>query len=198
MFRAFGLAIWIALCATAAHATDLLESIQTASLDLVSVNGTGGSSGAVLNGVIRNTTRSEIEIDTLLSNPVYFDNGSSGQNMVATQVYLSDMSYYTEGSRSFIKIASGQSVSVVFVAYCADFDLDNPEYSHSLLIADIPADLEAVARKISDYEANAAGFDVTVAAQLALWIARGDSPQSIREKFDFTDQDLALAYEILN
>lgn len=197
MFRAIGLAAWIAIYATASHAADLLGSIQTGSVEVVSVSGTGGSSGTVLRGILRNSTSSNLEIDTILLSPVYFDNGSVGQSMVATQVYLGDMSYYTDGSRSFITLAAGQSASVVFVAYCADFDLDNPETYHSLSVAPMPADLEATARKISSYDAEAAEFDVTVATQIALWVAQGETPAGIREKFDFTDQDLALAYEIL-
>ena len=117
-----GLMAWCVLKASVAHAYDLLTEIQNGRVEIVALSGNGSSSGTSLQGILRNSTGTELELDAYLPNPIFFDNSSSGQNMVATQVYMGDLGYYTEGERSFIVLAPGTEFPVIFVAYCADFD----------------------------------------------------------------------------
>lgn len=181
----------------AARAADLLSEIRKGSIEIVSLRGNGSSSGMALEGALRNRTSGPIELDVRLPNPIYFASGPTTQDMAATQIYSGGGRYSKRDGRSFITLRPGATSSVVFIAYCVDFDLDNPEDFTSFAIADMPPDLAGVMRKISAFEAGQGNRDVTDAAQVALWLSRGETREEIEEKFDFTEADLGAARRML-
>jgi hypothetical protein len=74
------------------------EAISTGDVTLAA-NGNGGSSGSAVTGNLKNNTTNEIRINVILSNGLYLLNSGSGQNMVATQIFLSNGGIYSIGDQ---------------------------------------------------------------------------------------------------
>lgn len=185
------------LLTVAVQAQSLDQLIKSGTIQIITVVGNGSSSGAALDGILLNATNSKVTIDVHLSEPVYFRDSGPGQNMIATQVYSSGGAYEMKGGRSYITIPAKSRLSVIFIAYCADFERDNPSADQRLTIGNLPANLKFAAVKIAAFEAANPTLDTTTASQVALWIAAGVQPGTISRQFDFTQTDLALARRIL-
>ena len=180
--------------------TDLQSSLDSGDIELILIRGKGGSSGFSLDGRIINTSSFTKKIRTHFDRPMYLRNRSSNsrQNMLATQVYRSDRSYFSDGVTSFIELKPNEQADVRFIAYCADFEKENPIGTDSFEIAEIPPHIADIGINITQYEANNSGEDIIVAAQVALWLAQGESPNEIRERFPFSQEDERLARYLIN
>lgn len=175
----------------------LHEALSEGGVAIEAITGTGGSSGMVIEGFLANRSAVDRNINVHLSLPVYLVNDGKGQNMIATQVYGRDGSYFREGIQSFVRVSGNSRAPVVFVAYCADFDKDNPTKADGFSIAEMPPSIEEVALSISQAEQGNPQVDLTIAAQLALWTAQGKSLDAIRERFHFSEFDLDWMDKIL-
>jgi hypothetical protein len=160
--------------------------------------GNGGSSGASIDGYLQNNRTRIIRISIIISAGLYLKNSGSAQNMVATQLYFADGGYYMEDALAFIELEPNSRTPVTLVAFCADFELDNPSSDDSFSRASMPSDLISIAARVSRYMANHPDEDTVTAAQLAFWLTRGETLDSIHKKFDFTSDDAALARRIMN
>lgn len=185
------------LLTLAVQAQSLDQLIHNGTIQIITVAGNGSSSGAALDGILLNATDRTVTIDVHLSEPVYFRNSGPGQNMIATQVYSSGGAYEMKGGRSYITIPAKSRLNVMFIAYCADFERDNPSADERLTIGNLPENLKFAAVKVAAFEAANPTLDTTTASQVALWIAAGVKPETISRQFDFTQNDLALARRIL-
>jgi hypothetical protein len=162
------------------------------------MRGNGSSSGAALEGRIRNTSSNTARANINLIPPVYFENqGSSGQNMIGTQIYLDGGGYYTEGDRQFIEINPNSEVNVMIIAYCADFEKDNPSIGDFFSVSGIPQELVDVTWRIASFEAANPDYDTTVPAQVAIWLSQGELAEDIRQKFSFNANDERLAQQFV-
>jgi hypothetical protein len=124
--------------------TDLSDVIENENVVLKKSKGTGASSGNSVEGVLENQTNREINIEVYLSKPVYLKNLGVGQNMIATQVYNHDGGYFSDGKKSFITLKPNGRSIITFIAYCADFEKDNPTSNESFAIAETPPTLAKV------------------------------------------------------
>ena len=176
----------------------LNDSVEQGIVVIESVSGTGGSSGSVLNAVLVNTTAVAQQILVHIDAPLFFQNRGESQNMVATQVYGRDGTYQRlGGGRPYVEIAAGSELPVTFVAYCADFDKDNPSITDTFDIAPLPQHIATVIRQIGAYE-TANRNDISIAAsQLALCVAQDHTLDDIDEKFEFDTNDEAIMDAIL-
>ncbi len=172
---------------------DLFSEIEGGRVQLESVTGNGGSSGTVINGYLVNEAAAAKRIDVNLSRPLFLINRGSSQNMVVTGVYLSGGQYSTDGRRSFIALRPKSRTAVTFVAYCADFDKDNPSERDRFAVGSIPPVLEPVMANIRAYVIANPGADVTVAAQAAIWLVQRKSISEIRTRFPVTPAEERLA-----
>jgi len=184
---------------SAQNSTDELSLLlATGTLELTSMRGNGSSSGAALEGRIRNTSTNTVRANINLIPPVYFKNqGGSGQDMIGTQIYLDGGSYYTEDDNEFIEINPNSDVTVMIIAYCADFEKDNPSVGDSFSVSGIPQELVEIAWSIASFEAENPDYNTTVPAQVAIWLSQGESVEDIREKFAFNSSDERLAQQLL-
>ena len=176
---------WTALAAQAQTVRDLAQAVASGDVVLVEVTGNGGSSGTALEGVLVNSSARIIRIDVSLKVPLFFRNKGPGQNMLATNVYGRGGSYFRQGGRSFLRLRPRERLQVVLLAYCADFEKDNPTRDSSFRETAIPKKLGSIAAKISAYQKQHPNLDLTVAAQLALWRAQGISLDKIAQRFPF-------------
>ena len=190
----------VALAATAYGedpVVDLHEALARGEVALESVSGTGGSSGTVLQGRLVSGSEAYVAIDVRMAVPMYFRNRGSRQNMVATQLYGRDGSYVSDGERAFVRLGPGERLPIMFVAYCVDFEKDNPTSADVFSVTTIPSEIDRIVRRIAVYERAHPEADTTVAAQLALWVAQGHELKAIRAKFEFAAADLAVMEVIL-
>jgi hypothetical protein len=164
----------------------------------LSVSGNGNCAGPSVEGTIKNNTSTTISIGVNITDCLYLVNSGKGQNMLATNVYLSGLRYITDGISRFIQIEAGVSVGIVFEAYCADFDKDNPTASESFRFSVKPAAVATIAAKIGRYNAINVNADLTKAKQIALWRFQGRSWEEIAEKIEFTSVDWEISTQILN
>lgn len=174
----------------------LTNEIESGNVSIGGVEGTGGSSGLVLDGYIINNTNKELNLDVYLSNAIYFVNKGRGQNMYALGVLERSGKFFRSGKKSFIKLGSKKKVAVKFLSYCADFEKDNPSPGEEFRI-DVPTpNIKPVLSRISEYHQKYPTRDITAAAQVAIWITQGESPSAIRLKLEYSQGDLELAYQL--
>jgi len=176
---------------------DMADLIDAGLVKLLRSNGNGNSSGAAVEGSIQNTSSKPLAIDIVMSRPVYFRNGGRGQNMIASMVLGDDGGYMSNGSNSFVQLAPNEQANVQFIAFCADFEKDNPSASDTFTLGDPPPQLLGVMSKIAAYSRANPESDVTVPGQVAVWMAQGVPPDTIRTKFDFDAMDEARARSFL-
>jgi len=190
--------IWIpGVLAAQFEVQELPNVLGSGDVTLVSAIGRGLSSGAAIKGVLRNETASERKISTAFSVPLYLRNSGSGQNMLATGVYYPDGGYYSDGQQSFITLAPQQQAEVLFIAYCIEFEKDNPAVTDVFSIDDIPEHLYDAFVEITRYANSGPAAEKTPAIQAAIWLLQGETKSSINERFELTPEDQDLARRIL-
>jgi hypothetical protein len=175
------------------------DAISRGSVTLTA-RGNGGSSGGVVLGSLRNNTPNKIRIFVILNGGLYLSNSGSGQNMIATQIFLSDGGYYPGSglSEKYIELSPNANTQIRFTAYCADFERENPSAQETFNNISMPSGLQSISSKISRYENDNFNDNLVVPIQLALWRSQGQSRAAIARKFNFTDADWEIATRILN
>ena len=172
---------------TSIHAEDiedLVHAIEVGDMALVSVTGTGGSTGLVMEGQVVNQTSDAKKLDIRLSTPLFLKNSGSGQDMVATQIFMRGGGYVQgPDKRSFIPLKSGERLLISLAAYCADFYKENPSREESFTIKKMPSDLTEIMDKISAHEQSPFDANTMISAQIALWSAQNIDIEEIRGKF---------------
>ena len=179
----------------------LHAALAAGDLVLTDIRGNGASSGAVLDGSLRNTTARSIRVGVRLSRALYLANRTAAaQNMLATAIYERGGQYWVENDgEPFIEVPRGQAQAVTLNGYCLDFELDNPAATDSLVAQQVvPPDLLDIADKLLAYEQDGEDPEHSVVrAQVALWLAQGHAPEEIQERFPFTQADLTEAYRVV-
>jgi hypothetical protein len=199
MLRVFlGLLICVICSTTSAQprVSDLQSELAAGRVKLLSIAGTGGSSGTVVTARLLNVTASEIRLETYLSRPVLFSNSGSSQDMIAGQVYLDGGKYLSDGRRSFIVLPPKVSSKVVFVAYCIDFEKDNPTDADTFSIGIPPPQLAAVLDSARAHLRANPNANIVVATQAAIWLKQGVSLNEIRKKFGVSADEAQLAQQL--
>ena len=172
---------------------DLGGEIGAGRVKLMKLRGNGSSSGAAIHGVLANLADTPVKVDVHLAPPFYLINSGAGQNMVALQVYLRNGHYRSDGIHSYITLAPKELTEVSFVAYCADFEKENPSATESFTMGALPTPLAQVVTNINAYAAEHPEADFTCAAQVAVWLVKGEKIAAIKKKFKFTPEDQILA-----
>lgn len=180
--------------------SDLQTELQSGRIAVEVMRGNGSSSGMAIEGKIRNTSPRTIRINTDLLRPMYLGNRTSRsrQNMIAFSLYERGGRFYTQGNNSFIEVPPNQSTDVDLIAYCADFEKDNPSSADQFDISEVPPEISGITQKIAQYKRRNPKVDVTIAAQVALWLVQGHSAEEISTTFQFSTQDELKAREIIN
>lgn len=181
----------------AADVLQLQDQLDSGAVVLEEVAGTGASSGTAIEAWLSNTTDATRRIGVHLRSPLYFTNRGRGQNMLATRIYGRDGSYLMDAGTSLIELKPGERKPVVFVAYCANFDRENPTRADRFGITSPPAEIGEIASTISTYEQANPHQDITVAAQVALWLWQGETAAEIRARFPFSSVDEQLAQTLI-
>jgi len=176
---------------------NLASEIEAGNVSVSGVEGTGGSSGTVLDGYLINNTKKEMNLDVFLKEAIHLINQGRGQNMYVLGVLERSGRFIRSGKKSFIKLAPKKKIAVKFLSYCADFDKDNPNPGENFVVGTPPQELEPLLARISSYHNKYPGNDITKAAQVAIWIAQGESPSAIHAKFEYSQTDLELAYRLI-
>ena len=185
--------------ASSTRVTDLLSEMRSGNIALTSTHGTGASTGASVQGYLVNNTNRDIRVAVNLDKPLFMRNSRRrSQNMLATRVFNRDKTYRREGNQSFIALKANKRIPVTFIAYCVDFEKDNPAGTDSFTINDVPTELVGISSKIQRYERDNPDANSGAALQLALWLSQGESIREIREKFKFTWQDEQTARNLIN
>lgn len=197
----FSLVVFFMINASFAQSdfSDLREEIRSGRVAVVNLSGNGNSSGLSIQGTIKNNTPRRIRINTELIEPIYLGNRAAHtrQNMIAFSVYQRGGRYITQGVRSFIELAANQSIDIDMVAYCADYEKDNPISSDAFDVYDVPMDIQQITSRIANYKRSFPQEELTVPAQVALWLGQGIAPAKIRETFPFSSGDERKARDIL-
>ena len=177
--------------------SNLQSELAAGRLKLLSIAGTGGSSGTVITAQLFNATTVPIRLETYLNEPIHFTNSGSNQNMIASQVLLDGGSYLSDGRRSFIVIPPKANAKVVFLAYCLDFEKYNPTSADTFSIGSSSPQLVGVLYNVRNYLRTNPKADVVVATQAAIWLKQGVSLSNIREKFSVSEEEAQLAQRFI-
>ena len=180
----------------------LNDAVQQGFLVVESVRGTGGSTGTVLNAVLKNISSHTQRVDIYLDSPIFFTNNNpNAQNMIATRVLGQGGQFYINeiDDQKFIEVPANSMLRIMFLAYCYDFGQDNPSPSDQLDISmgidHLPLDVRQVMQQAMIYEKEFSD-DIT-AVQLALWYAQGNLLSEISKIFPHDEEDLNNMRKIL-
>ncbi len=176
---------------------DLVSAMESGDVVLGKLKGTGVSSGFSVEGELANQTDRAINIEAYLSKSIFLKNSGVGQDMIAHRVYGRDGSYFSDGKKSFITLEPGAPSNITFVAYCYNFEKDNPAPSESFAIAETPRTMVHVMRNANRFAKQNPDVDITAATQVAVWLAQGEVASEIEKKFQFTEQDYLRANSFL-
>ncbi|MBX3726810.1 MAG: hypothetical protein KF823_12945 [Xanthomonadales bacterium] len=176
---------------------DFADLIDAGILAVVRANGNGSSSGASMEGIIQNSSSRPVHVDIIMSRPVFFRNGGRGQNMIASMILNGDNSYSQSRGNSFVSLRPNEQSGVKFIAYCADFEKDNPTPSETFTVDTAPPHLVNVMRRVAAHARANPDADFTVPAQVAVWLAQGVNSAEIAKRFPFTASDEVLARSFL-
>lgn len=177
--------------------SDLSTCLDSGIVDLIKANGTGASSGLSVRAKLVNRTKEKVYIDVSLKKPLYLLNSGAGQSMIASQVYIGSGEYTTDGKRRFIIIDEADTIDIGFIAYCADFDKENPSSEESFAVNKLPDKLKIVMEKIRLFSNKNPNTDFTKAAQLAIWLKFGIKTEEIQTKFPYDSEDYLLALKFI-
>lgn len=177
--------------------SDLADLISSGAVSLVRATGNGASSGNSIDAVLRNNTEREIEVDIVMRNPLFLTNRGVGQNMIASMLVGADGGYMISGERSIVTLGANQHFNASMIAYCVDFEKENPIGSETFAVAQAPSQLAYVVGRINEHVRANPNADVTAAAQVAIWMAQGTTPADIAQKFEFSSADERLARDFL-
>lgn len=172
---------------------DLHDEIDSGSVQLVSAHGNGNLSGTAVDGYLANRTSAPLRVNVYLARPLFLVNDGQGQDMVASEVYFGDGDYMSDGRRPFIELAPGEETSVSFVAYCADFEKENPSAAESFSIGAMPEELESVMSSINAFAFANPSMENAATAQMAIWLAQGESAEDIKSRIEVTEAEEGLA-----
>ncbi len=179
--------------ASAQIVNDLHDEIDDGNIILGSATGNGNLSGAAVEGYLTNQTAGIMRVNIYLTRPLYFVNDGQGQNMVASEVYYGDGDYLSDGRRPFIELEPGAQTVVRFVAYCVDFDKDNPTEAEGFSIGNIPTNLNSVMASINAFAFANPSMNLTATAQTAVWLAQGERVEEIQSRIELTEAEVGLA-----
>lgn len=177
--------------------TDLADLISSGAVSLVRATGNGSSSGNSIDAVLRNNTGREIDVDVFMRQPILLTNSGVGQNMIASMIVGADGGYMEKRERLVVTLKPSEQFNASMVAYCADFEKENPTESETFAVAQAPAHLTPVIARINEYARANPNANVTAAAQLAVWMAQNEHPDEIAKKFEFTPADEQMAHKFL-
>lgn len=176
---------------------DLAAALDRGHVALEAASGTGASSGLAVDAYLINQRNTEVSLDVSLGKPLFLRNRGRGQNMFVIKVYLQGGGYLSDGLRSFISLQPKRRTPVQFLAYCADFDKDNPSKTEELVRDALPVSLMPLLQSISNYQSSHPNQDITTATQTAIWLAQGVSIEEVRTKFEVNRDQELLAREFL-
>jgi len=176
--------------------SELADAIAASDAALSSVAGNGNSSGAAITAEILNKTASMIRVGIHLVSPLYLVNSGRAQNMVAVAVYGADGSYNKDSRGAYVALSPNKGTRVLFIAFCADFDKNNPTQQDRFTLGSLPTSLQPVVTRIIEHLRNSPETDLTVAGQAAIWMAQGVSLGEIRERFPVSDYEVWLARQL--
>ena len=196
-FSLLGICLLFMASAHAQPIADLAPALESGKISFSRLSGTGSSSGLSIRGTIRNDASSPVRINTNLARPLFLKNSSDRQNMVAYQILETGGRYFRDAMGSFIEIKPNSTLGVELVAYCADYEKENPVGTDSFSLEMMPSNLQEVTEKIRKFKMRNPSEDVTAAAQVALWLGQGKTPDEIGKTFEYTASDLATARRIL-
>ena len=179
--------------ASAQTVNDLQDQIDAGNIELVTARGNGNSSGAAVEGALTNKTDALLRVNIYLTRPLYLVNDGQGQNMVASEVYYGDGDYLSDGRRPFIELEPSAQTEVRFVAYSINFDRDNPSAAESFSIGNMPDDLNSVMASINAFAYANPSMALTATAQVAIWLAQGETLEEIQHRFEITEAEIGLA-----
>jgi hypothetical protein len=176
---------------------DLTLEVSQGRVELRSLTGNGSSSGAAIEGELTNLSSNTIAVSVNLAEPIFLVNNGSAQNMVVSAIYPASGSYRRDSRGSFLQIGAKASIRVILIAYCADFEKENPGSQDRFQLSPLPENLRPVMRKILNYARRSPDQDITGAAQAALWIVQGVDVTEIRRRFPVSVADERLARSFL-
>ncbi len=157
----------------------------------VEISGIGGSTGDAILITARRKVPDVLRL-TLTAGTVFKSISGTVQNMMGAGIKGDHIGENSYRPATEIVLTDNDKHSYVVEAYCLDFHKDNPGPSDSFTIA--PPDERA--NKILKAGKNKSAS--IGAIQSALWIHReGLTPSQVKERFPVSDDDIAIARELL-
>ncbi len=178
---------------------DLFVEIRKGNIEVENLHRSSISSGIIIHGELKNTTRRPIRISTILGLPMYLINDNERTDMLAVGICKNDSPCIgIDKSIPFIELPPGNLVKVQFLAYCVNFEKEAPRENDKFSILDrLPSEVIDIAIRIADYHRFMPNKDITKAAQIALWLDQGVHIEEIRKRLKHSYKDEKEAYAIL-
>jgi len=160
-------------------------------------HGNGNSTGAAVEGSVKNTGKEIIQIEVNQLKPLLLENNGVGQNLILFQLFYSNGKYIRDDFTTYLEFKPDTIYTIVGNALCNDFEKPNPESKENLTVKPLPDTLKAYDFIIKIGKAIVKKKATMKQAQCALWYVQGTGLDKINSKFEIELNELEKIRELI-
>ncbi len=175
---------------------EFIDAINKAKLEY-KFHGNGNSTGAAVEGYIKNNCKEIIQIEVNLQKPLLLENNGVGQNLILFQLFYSNGKYLRDDFTTYLEFKPDTVYNIVGNALCNDFEKPNPELKEDLNIKSLQDTLKTYDFIFKIREAIIKRKSTMKQAQCALWYVQGTSLEKINSKFKIELDELEKVRELI-
>jgi hypothetical protein len=160
-------------------------------------HGNGNSTGAAVEGSIKNTGKEIIQVEVNQQKPLFLENNGIGQNLILFQLYYSNGKYLRDDFTTYLEFKPDTVYTIVGNSLCYNFEKPNPEPNENLVVKIIPDTIKTYDFILKIKEAIIKKKTTMKKAQCALWFVQGTGLDKINTKFEIELDELEKIRELI-
>ncbi len=159
--------------------------------------GNGNSTGAAVEGTIKNKGKEIIQIEVNQQKPLSLENSGAGQNLILFQLYYPKGKYLRDDFTTYLEFKPDTIYNIVGNSLCYNFEKPNPEPNENLVVKTLPDTIKAYDFILKIREAIIKKKTTMKQAQCALWYVLGTGLDKINTKFEIQLNELEKIRELI-
>lgn len=175
---------------------EFIDAINQVKLEY-KFHGNGNSTGAAVEGTIKNPGKEIIQIEVNQQKPLFLENSGAGQNLVLFQLFYSNGKYLRDDFTTYLEFKPDTIYNIVGNSLCYNFEKPNPEPNENLIVKILPDTLKTYDFIVKIKDAIVKKKTTMKQAQCALWYVQGTGLDKINTKFEIELNELEKIRELI-
>ncbi|MCX6150995.1 MAG: hypothetical protein NTX22_10755 [Ignavibacteriales bacterium] len=176
---------------------EFIDSIDKGLLEY-ELHGNDNSTGAAVEGTIKNVGTEIIQVEVNLDKPLFLENNSVGQNLILFQIYYSNGKYLRDEFTTYLEFKPDTVYNIVGNVLCNNFEKPNPVETEKFTVKPLSDSLKAYDFIIKMKNPIIKRECKMKQAQCALWYIQGESLEKINTKFEIELDELEEVRELID